>query len=98
MSIKYLLRKLYAKLTGRKCSSCKYNRCGHCVHPSDGMYLRCWHSITRPSFKPRPPRYLRENTNLTQQEQHDLEKIKATLQEASDTARAGDLLGECGEG
>ncbi len=51
MSIKYFLRKLWAKLTGRKCSRCRHNCGGRCAHPDGTMFMRCWHSITRPGFE-----------------------------------------------
>lgn len=50
MLIKNLLRRVAEKLTGRKCSRCKYNRCCHCTHPDPAMFARCWNSITMPGF------------------------------------------------
>lgn len=54
MSIKYYLARLVEKITGKKCSRCRHNCGGRCVHPSDGMYMRCWHGITRPGFEYSP--------------------------------------------
>ena len=50
MFFKRILRKLWERLTGRRCHRCKYNRAGHCTHPSEGMFMRCWHIITRPGW------------------------------------------------
>lgn len=50
MGIKRFLTKLVEKLTHRKCTRCKYNRAGRCTHPSDSMFMKCWHSITRPGW------------------------------------------------
>lgn len=57
--IKRLLRRLVEKLTGRKCSRCCHNCGGRCCHPNGKMFMRCWHSITLPGFKKKPPRYLK---------------------------------------
>jgi hypothetical protein len=54
--------------------------------------MKCWHSITRPLFKERPGKYLRQDSGLTPKEQRELDKIKGALQEAGDTARDGGLL------
>jgi hypothetical protein len=82
------------------------------------MFMRCWHSITRPGFEKRPPRYLKPADQhrkalrdisrafsegfevgletapapLTPEEEHQLQKIRAALQEAEDTARESGLL------
>jgi hypothetical protein len=110
--IKRLLRRLVEKLTGRKCSRCCHNCGGHCCHPNGKMFMRCWHSITLPGFKKRPPRYLRAESKpgkgspvaapaemprpapLTPEQQYQLEKIKAKLQEAEYMARESGLLTE----
>lgn len=87
--IKNLLRKHHAKRTGRECSRCRHNCGGRCAHPSDSMFMKCWHSITRPGFELR-----QENNapNLTAEEQYQLQKIRATLQEAEDAARDAGLV------
>lgn len=100
--IKRFLTRLWENKTGRKCSRCKYNVAGHCTHPSDEMFTKCWHSITRPGYTGRYERPVRMMsakeakefiaTGMTQEEQHQLAKIKATLAEAGDTARDGGLL------
>ena len=50
MFIKNLLRRVAEKLTGKKCSRCKHNRCGRCTHPDPTMFDRCWNSVTMPGF------------------------------------------------
>lgn len=92
MRIKYLLARLVQKITGRTCSRCRHNRAGHCAHPSDSMFMECWHSITRPGFEEYQGKYLRQDTKLTAQEQIEMEKIKAALQRAEDDARESGLL------
>ena len=121
MFIKNLLRRLVEKWTGHSCSRCRYNCAGRCTHPSDGMYMKCWHSITRPGYTGRYERpghwkeYKRREellaqgraaaegiqtgmaaaedpSELTEEELHQLTKIKATLAEAGETARDGGLL------
>ena len=102
MFIKNLLRRLVEKWTGHKCSRCRYNCAGHCTHPSDSMYMKCWHSITRPGFAGRYERPVRKTkteeameslgTGLSQAELVQLAKIKETLAEAGETARDGGLL------
>ena len=105
MIIKSIITRLVEKLTGRKCSRCKYNRAGRCCHPNGRMFMKCWHSITRPGWtgryaKAAPPVYELSVTAgewdgvLSEEEQHQLQKIKATLQEAGDLARESGLLGE----
>lgn len=96
---KRFLTRLVENKTGRKCSRCKYNVAGHCTQPSDEMFTKCWHSITRPGFAGRYERPVRkvaepvkQGPDLTPEELHQLAKIKATLQEAGDTARDGGLL------
>lgn len=90
MNIKRFLARLLEKITGKKCSRCRYNIGGRCAHPSDGMFMRCWHGITRPGYedrlaKPAPG-------DLTEEERHQLAKIVEGLKEASATARDGGLL------
>lgn len=92
MSIKRTLARLVEKATGRKCCRCRYNIGGACTHPDDGMFMRCWNGITRPGFEARQPKPA--PGELTPQERHEIEKIVASLQEASETARDGGLLGE----
>lgn len=121
MRIKEFLTRLVEKWTGRKCSRCRYNCAGHCTHPSDGMYMKCWHSLTRPGYTGRyeRPAHWKEHRHheellaqgraaaegiqagmaaaenpgeLTQEEQHQLAKIKAALQEAGDVARESGLV------
>lgn len=92
MSIKTYLVNQAEKVTGRKCSRCRHNCRGRCCHPNGRMFMKCWQSITRPGFEKRPPKYLRQEPELTPQEQHELAKIKTALQEAGETARDGGLL------
>lgn len=92
MLIKRLLARLVEKITGKKCSRCRYNCVGHCTHPSDSMFMRCWHGITRPGYEPRPGKYEKITLTLTAEERHQLAMIKNALQEASDTARDGGLV------
>ena len=53
MFIKNFLAKLVEKITGRKCTRCKHNCAGICCHPSDAMYMECWHGITRKGYEKR---------------------------------------------
>lgn len=93
MSIKSTLTKAAEKITGRKCTRCKHNHAGRCCHPDGRMFMKCWQSITRPGFEKRPPRFLKTTTsNLTPEEQHQLEKIKGVLQEAGNIADESGLL------
>lgn len=106
MFIKEFLRRLVEKWTGHKCSRCRYNCAGHCTHPSDGMYMKCWHSITRPGYTGRYERPVRKcpgqpltlaeglslDEGMTEEELHQLAKIKAALQEAGDVARESGLV------
>lgn len=108
MGIKILLRIVAEKLTGRKCSRCKNNRAGHCCHPDGRMFMKCWHSITRPGYEYSESVYYYNTAGqaatdglqagmaagLTAEEQHQLQKIKASLQEAGDIARESGLLEE----
>ena len=57
---KRFLTRLWEKKTGRKCSRCKYNCAGHCTHPSEEMFTKCWHSITRPGYTGRYERPVRK--------------------------------------
>lgn len=90
MSIKRILARLVEKITGKKCSRCRHNCGGRCVHPSDGMYMRCWHGITRPGYEERPVEPA--PGDMTPEEKYQLAQIVTTLQEASATARDGGLL------
>ena len=122
MFFKRILRKLWERLTGRRCHRCKYNRAGHCTHPSEGMFMRCWHSVTRPGWTgkyekapaPKDPaelgkrlcegfedgmRHTRDRnrqreSELTQEEKYQLQKIRDALEEAEDMARESGLLSE----
>lgn len=96
--IKNLLRKLYAKRTGRTCARCRHNRGGVCMRPYD-HYMACWHSITRPGFarkrkkKPAPaPAEFPTPAPLTKEQAYQLAQIKAVLEEAGNTARDGGLV------
>lgn len=90
--IKFYLTRMAEKLTGRKCSRCAHNYRGRCIHRDGEMFKKCWQSVTRPGFEKRPPRYLKDITKLTEEEQHQLKKIRAALQEAEDNARESGLL------
>lgn len=90
MNIKNILAKLVEKITGKKCTRCRHNCGGTCAHPSDDMFMRCWHGITRPGFEERTA----EAEELTDEQQYQLRKIQETLQEAGDTARDGGLLND----
>ena len=100
MPIKKLLTKVMAKITGRKCSTCKWNRAGHCTHPVEGVYLKCWHSITKPGHAAKYERTVftlkvtagEWDGLLSEEEQNQLQRIKANLQEAGDLARDSDLI------
>lgn len=108
MSIKSTLTRAAEKITGRKCTRCLHNCKGRCCHPNGSMFAKCWQSITRPGFEKRPPRYLKTEDKrctdqqpaevkpapLTPEQQYQLAKIKATLQEAEDEARESGLLTE----
>lgn len=105
MIIKTYLAPLVEKITGRKCSRCMYNGGGKCHH-SDEMYAKCWRSLTKPGYEERPARYLKpkpqqaakaekvEPAPLTPEQKLQLEKIRAVLQEAEDTARESGLVSE----
>lgn len=93
MSIKTYLVNQAEKVTGRKCSRCRHNCGGRCCHPNGRMFMKCWQSITRPGFDKRPPRYLKaDSAELTAEEQHQLHKIKCTLDDAEEMARESGLL------
>ena len=107
MNIKRTLTRAAEKVTGRKCTRCRYNAKGHCVHYDGSMYRKCWQSITRPGFEKRPPKYLRdehkpfcrvaehkEPGDLTAEEKHQMRQIVESLKEASATAKDAGLLGE----
>jgi hypothetical protein len=92
MSIKTFFVFLAEKITGRRCTRCRYNCRGRCGR-SDSMFMRCWHSITRPGFAKRRHRYLKpEEVKLTREERHQLQKIKGVLQDAGNTARESGML------
>jgi len=90
--IKPYLIKMAEKLTGRKCSRCAHNYRGRCKHPAGCMFKKCWQSVSRPGFEKRPPRYLKTTPELTEEELHQLQKIKDVLQDAEDNARESGLL------
>ena len=108
MLIKNLLRRVAEKLTGKKCSRCKFNCCGHCTHPDPTMFDRCWNSVTMPGFlgKYESPSLsyaealaaageaLQKGITepLTPEEEYQLGKIKAALEEAGEIARESGLL------
>lgn len=93
MSIKYTLTKMAAKITGRKCSRCDHNRRRRCCHPDGRTFKRCWQSLTRPGFKARRP-LGPTMPALTDEEQHQLQRIKCTLDDAAEMARESGLLSE----
>ena len=92
MNIKHHAVKLAAKITGRKCSRCQYNRNNICASLIPDAFSRCWQSVDRPYFlqrvEPQAP------GDLTPEEKHQLGKIVESLQEASATAKDAGLLGE----
>ena len=96
MSIKRFLTRLVEKITGKKCTRCAHNCGGRCAHPSDGMFMRCWHGITRPGYEERPA--YPAPGDMTEEEQYQLAQIVSGLQEASVTARDGGLLDDNVEG
>ena len=91
-NIKYFLTRLAAKITGRKCSRCWYNRRGRCCHPDGRTFMRCWPSIRRTGFKDRREIAAAALRKLTLEEQHQLQRIKNALDEAEDHARESGLL------
>lgn len=91
MNIKKALQKLFAKITGRMCCRCRYNTGGTCAHPSDGMYMKCWHSITRPGYE---MRHAPRDSGLTEEEAYQLAQIENALQEAAATAQEAGLIDE----
>lgn len=107
MSIKNLLVRLAEKITGRKCCRCAHNCGGVCMHPYEGAFAKCWQSLTRPGFKKKPinlgklvamecdgtgAKFTIDTSGLTEEEQHQLQKIKEVLKEAGETASDGGLL------
>ena len=101
MFIKRALAKVSAKITGRKCGTCKFNRGGHCTHPNEAMFLKCWDSITKPGHAGKYERTVFnlkvteaqwESGVLSDAEKLQLQKIKASLEEASALARESGLL------
>lgn len=107
MSIKNTMVRIAEKITGRKCCRCTHNRGGRCCHPNGETFCRCWQSITRPGFEYSPSVEGYNNAaaaaagleaglapgDMTQEEKYQLGKIVETLQEASETAKDGGLLG-----
>ena len=102
MSIKNTMVKIAEKITGRKCRSCHYNVAGRCCHPDSNTFMRCWQSIARPGFEyarsihiegSNDKMEIAEPGDLTEEEKYQMGKIVETLQEASETAKDGGLLG-----
>ncbi len=92
--IKHYLVRLAEKITGRKCSKCLHNVKGRCCHLDGRMFMRCWSSIRRPGFSERGavrtiPAY---EGKLTTEEQHLLQKIQGSLDNAETAAREAGLL------
>ena len=103
MSIKRALIKAAEKFTGRNCGSCRYNRGGHCAHPQEAMFLKCWNSLTKPGhtgkfertvFTLRVTEAQWESGVLSEFEKGQLQKIKANLREASTLAKESGLMEE----
>ena len=101
MLIKRMLTKAAEKLTGRKCGNCKFNRGGHCAHPQEAMFLKCWNSLTKPGhtgkfertvFALRVTDAQWESGVLSDAEKLQLLKIKANLREASALAEESGLM------
>ena len=91
--IKYIMAKLAAKITDRKCILCTHNHGGRCRHYDKRMFSACWLSITRPGFHRRAPQGPTK-PSLTAEEQRQLQKLRGILDEAEDTARESGLLTE----
>lgn len=90
MNIKHHFVKLAAKITGRKCSRCQYNRSNACTNSNQDAFSRCWQSLDRPYFLQRVE--TQAPGDLTPEEKHQLGKIVESLQEASNTAKDAGLL------
>jgi hypothetical protein len=96
-----MLTKAAEKITGRNCVNCRFNRGGHCAHPQEAMFLKCWNSITKPGHAGKYERTvftLKVTASewegvLSEEEQHQLQRIKASLQEAADMAKESGLVG-----
>jgi hypothetical protein len=68
------------------------------------MFMKCWHSITRPGYEYSESKNYNImagiavseglQAGLTEEEQYQLQKIKAVLQDAEDEARESGLLAE----
>lgn len=102
MSIKRVLIKTAEKFTGRNCGSCRFNRGGHCAHPQEAMFLKCWNSLTKPGHTGKFERTVFalkvtdtqwESGVLSDAEKLQLLKIKASLREASTLAEESGLVG-----
>lgn len=78
-------------LTGRCCEKCDHYAKGSCWHPDFKTRDECMTSLRPVGYKKRAPA---ARSNLTAEEQHQFQKIKASLQEAGDIARESGLLGE----
>ncbi len=78
-------------LTGRCCEKCEHYAKGSCWHPDFKTRDECMTSLRPVGYKKRTPA---ASAKLTAEEQHQLQKIKATLQEAGDIASESGLLGE----
>lgn len=101
MIIKKALTRIMAKITGRKCSNCNFNRGGHCAHPSESMFMKCWNSITKPGHAGKYERTVFtlkvteeqwQSGALSESEKEQLQKIKANLREASALAKESGLM------
>lgn len=96
--IKRFLTRLWEKKTGRKCSRCKYNCAGHCTQPSDEMYMKCWHSITRPGYtgryeRPvRKPKSVEENMDLGRKFSEGLHEGLAAAENLGDGLTQAELV------
>lgn len=107
MAIKSFIIKTAEKITGRKCSRCAHNCGGHCAHHWEGMFARCWKTITRPGWtrKSEVVEYAKAGQacaegfldgygNLTEEEKYQLQKIREALECAEDMARESGLITE----
>lgn len=101
MFIKKVTTKVFEKITGRKCSNCKFNCGGHCSHPNEAMFMKCFNSITKPGhagkyertvFTLRVTESQWESGVLSEFEKEQLQKIKANMREASALAKESGLM------
>lgn len=101
MIIKRAFIRMAEKITGRKCSNCKFNRVGRCAHPKEAMFLKCFNSINKPGWAGKYERTVYslkvtkeqwESGVLSDSEKLQLQKIKASLAEASALAKESGLM------